>query len=249
MPRSAASGARSSCAPRAGFLRPRRSRRAAMKHITCYLDFISPYAYLAFERLPQALEGLSYSVRYRPVLLGAMLKHHGQLGPARDPGQAHLDLSPGAVAGARARHPDGDAGHPSLQPAAAPAPGARDHARRRHQPPRGRDDLARRLARRRRGRSTPARLARAGRGPAALRDGNGDEARAQLRANTDAAIAAGAFGVPAFEVGRRAVLGPGRPAACCAPVAKATTGSTARPGEGRPSARGFPQGNPEFLAS
>ena len=35
-----------------------------MKHITFYLDFISPYAYLAFEELPQALMGLSYSVTY-----------------------------------------------------------------------------------------------------------------------------------------------------------------------------------------
>ena len=26
-----------------------------MKHITFYLDFISPYAYLAFEQLPEAL--------------------------------------------------------------------------------------------------------------------------------------------------------------------------------------------------
>ncbi len=53
-----------------------------MKQITFYLDFISPYAYLAFEKLPQALEGLSYSVDYRPVLFAGMLKHHGQLGPA-----------------------------------------------------------------------------------------------------------------------------------------------------------------------
>jgi 2-hydroxychromene-2-carboxylate isomerase len=53
-----------------------------MKHITFYLDFISPYAYLAFEHLPEALQGLSYSVSYRPVLFAAMLKHHGQLGPA-----------------------------------------------------------------------------------------------------------------------------------------------------------------------
>ena len=53
-----------------------------MKHITFYLDFISPYAYLAFEQLPKALEGLSYSVRYRPVLFAGMLKHYGQLGPA-----------------------------------------------------------------------------------------------------------------------------------------------------------------------
>ena len=53
-----------------------------MKHIRFYFDFISPYAYLAFEHLPEALKGLSYSVSYRPVLFAAMLKHHGQLGPA-----------------------------------------------------------------------------------------------------------------------------------------------------------------------
>ena len=30
-----------------------------MKRITFHLDFISPYACLAFERLPEALQGLS----------------------------------------------------------------------------------------------------------------------------------------------------------------------------------------------
>jgi 2-hydroxychromene-2-carboxylate isomerase len=58
-----------------------------MKHITFYLDFISPYAYLAFEKLPQALIGHSYSVTYKPVLFAALLKHHGQLGPAEIPGK------------------------------------------------------------------------------------------------------------------------------------------------------------------
>lgn len=53
-----------------------------MKHITFYLDFISPYAYLAFERLPQALQGLSYEVTYKPILFAALLNHYGQLGPA-----------------------------------------------------------------------------------------------------------------------------------------------------------------------
>lgn len=53
-----------------------------MKHITFYLDFISPYAYLAFEKLPITLQGLSYGVTYKPVLFAAMLKHYGQLGPA-----------------------------------------------------------------------------------------------------------------------------------------------------------------------
>ena len=53
-----------------------------MKQITFYLDFISPYAYLAFEHLPVALRGHSYSVTYKPILFAALLKHHGQLGPA-----------------------------------------------------------------------------------------------------------------------------------------------------------------------
>lgn len=58
-----------------------------MKTITCYIDFISPYAYLAFEALPQSLEGVSHRVVYKPVLFAAMLKHNGQLGPAEIPGK------------------------------------------------------------------------------------------------------------------------------------------------------------------
>ena len=58
-----------------------------MKHITFYLDFVSPYAYLAFEQLPLALMGHSYSVSYKPILLAALLKHHGQLGPAEISGK------------------------------------------------------------------------------------------------------------------------------------------------------------------
>lgn len=56
-----------------------------MKTITFYLDFISPYAWLAFNALPQALQGISHQVVHKPVLFGAMLKHHGQLGPAEIP--------------------------------------------------------------------------------------------------------------------------------------------------------------------
>ena len=58
-----------------------------MKQITFYFGFISPYAYLAFEQLPQALQGLSYAVDYRPVLFAGLLKHHGQLGPAEIAGK------------------------------------------------------------------------------------------------------------------------------------------------------------------
>jgi 2-hydroxychromene-2-carboxylate isomerase len=56
-----------------------------MKQITFYFDVISPYAYLAFEHMPQALQGISYQVGYQPVLFAGLLKHHGQLGPAEIP--------------------------------------------------------------------------------------------------------------------------------------------------------------------
>lgn len=53
-----------------------------MKAITVWLDVVSPYAWLAFQRLPQVLDGLSVSVRYRPVLFAGLLQHWGQRGPA-----------------------------------------------------------------------------------------------------------------------------------------------------------------------
>ncbi len=58
---------------------------AALREITFHYDPISPYAFLAFERLPQALMGHSVAVRYKPVLFAALLKAHGQLGPAEIP--------------------------------------------------------------------------------------------------------------------------------------------------------------------
>lgn len=53
-----------------------------MKQIDFYFDFISPYAYLAFAHLPEALMGHGYQVNYKPLLFAGLLKHHGQLGPA-----------------------------------------------------------------------------------------------------------------------------------------------------------------------
>lgn len=53
-----------------------------MKRLVFYFDVISPFAYLAFEQLPQVLEGCSYEVVYRPVLFAAMLQAHAHKGPA-----------------------------------------------------------------------------------------------------------------------------------------------------------------------
>ncbi len=53
-----------------------------MKQIDFYFDFVSPFAYLAFEQLPEALAGHSYQLHYKPVLFAGLLQHHGQRGPA-----------------------------------------------------------------------------------------------------------------------------------------------------------------------
>ena len=48
-----------------------------------YFDFVSPFAYLqheGFDRLPADVQ-----VNYRPVLLGGLLSHHEQKGPAEIP--------------------------------------------------------------------------------------------------------------------------------------------------------------------
>ena len=58
-----------------------------MHSLTFYFDVISPYAYLAFDQLPRTLQGLSYQVRYQPVLFGGLLNHHGQLGPVEVAGK------------------------------------------------------------------------------------------------------------------------------------------------------------------
>ena len=59
----------------------------ALHEIQFFYDPISPYAYLAFKRLPETLMGHSAHVRYQPVLFAALLKAHGQLGPAEIPGK------------------------------------------------------------------------------------------------------------------------------------------------------------------
>lgn len=58
-----------------------------LHEIQFFYDPISPYAYLAFERLPVALMGLSVRVRYVPVLFAGLLKALGQKGPAEIPGK------------------------------------------------------------------------------------------------------------------------------------------------------------------
>jgi 2-hydroxychromene-2-carboxylate isomerase len=170
-----------------------------MKHITFHLDFISPYAYLAFERLPIALQGLSYAVEYRPVLFAGFLKHHGQLGPAEI--QPKRDWTYRQVLWLAHVH-----GIPMQLPAAHPfnplallrlavACGAGGSINRyvcetvfRHVW-RGGADAA-----------DAARLTELQALLQPKRDAAGEDVKAELKANTEAAMARGVFGVPTCEV-------------------------------------------------
>ena len=50
-----------------------------------YFDFISPFAYLQLPRIRTLAE--HHAITPRPIVLGAILGHHGQLGPAEIPGK------------------------------------------------------------------------------------------------------------------------------------------------------------------
>ena len=170
-------------------------------HITFYFDVVSPYAWLAFERLPEALEGLSYSTAYRPVLLGALLQQQGNPGPAgippkRDWTYRHvtwLGQHLGVPLAMPAQHPFNAL--PLLRQAlACSADGSVNRfvagTLLRHDWQGGHDAL------------DPVRLdALAAVLAPQLQPGQDSAApKALLRANTDAAAACGVFGVPAFEV-------------------------------------------------
>ena len=177
-----------------------------MKQITFHFDFISPYAYLAFEKLPEVLKGLSYEVTYVPVLFAGLLKHHGQLGPAEI--APKRDWTYRQVLWLAHAH-----GIPMQLPAAHPfnplsllrlalACGERGRVNRYvaetvfRQAWRGGADAAdaQRLETLRAQLQPP-------------RDPSGDAVKAELKANTEAAIARGLFGVPTLEVDGRLFWG------------------------------------------
>jgi len=177
-----------------------------MKQITFYLDFISPYAYLAFEELPKALLGLSYSVQYKPVGLGFLLRHHGSLGPAEIPAKRDwtyrhvmwLAHSKGIALEMPAVHPF----NPMALLRLAVAAGADGLPNRyvcetlfRHVWVGGADA------------TDAARLQAVTQALAPARDAGDDAVKAALKAHTDTAIAQDVFGVPAFEVDGRVFWG------------------------------------------
>lgn len=170
-----------------------------MKHITCYIDFISPYAWLAFEELPEALMGLSYSMTYKPLLFAALLKHHGQLGPAEIPAKRDwtyrqvqwLAHSKGRTLDMPAAHPFNPLGLLRLGVATDPNGCPNRYVCEtlfRHVWVGGQDA------------ADATRLAALTQQLAPARDPDDASVKVQLRAHAEEAIAKGVFGVPAFEV-------------------------------------------------
>jgi 2-hydroxychromene-2-carboxylate isomerase len=173
-----------------------------VKQIGFWFDPISPFAYLAFERLPQALEGCSYAVEYRPVLLAGLLSHWGQKGPAEiEPKRAWtyrqiawLAHSHGIEMQMPAVHPFNPL--PLLRLLVAAGANRRSvELVMRHVWHGGADA------------SEPARLAALAAAMQPARDPAAPQVKDGLRAATDEAIAHGVFGVPTFELDGRLFWG------------------------------------------
>lgn len=170
-----------------------------MKHITFYFDFISPYAYFALEKLPDALAGVNCTVSHKPVLFAGLLQHHGQLGPAeieskRDWTYRQIQWIAHAN-GIDLRLPAAHPFNPLALLRLAIAAQSAGHPNRsvctqlfRYVWCSGQDP------------ADPDRLASLTTRLAPVRDPDDAEVKAQLKTNTEEAIARGVFGVPTFAV-------------------------------------------------
>ena len=178
-----------------------------MKQLTFYFDVISPFAYLAFERLPQALDGLSHSIDYQPVLFAGLLAQWGQKGPAEiEPKRAWTFRHVSWLAHQHRIAMHTPAQHPFnplalLRLAIACAPEGRTPGRHvceqvfRHVWCGGADA------------NDTQRLAALAAQMAPARDPNSDAVKQALRDATAQAIAKGVFGVPTIEVDGRLFWG------------------------------------------
>ena len=179
-----------------------------MHTIDFHFDVISPYAWLAFDRLPQALEGLSVQVRHQPLLLAGLLAHWGQKGPAEIAPKrgwtyrqvAWLADQQGTPLQLPQPHPFNPLALQRLALACAPAGGT---------PNRRTVELLMRHVWCRAGADPngPDGLTALTSSLSPQRDPAGAEVKAELRARTEAAVAAGLFGVPTLVWQGKAFFG------------------------------------------
>ncbi len=178
-----------------------------MKHLQFWFDPVSPYAYLAFEQLPQALEGLSYSVDYRPLLFAGLLKHWGQKGPAEiEPKRAWTFRQVawnahrlGIPIQTPAQHPFNPLALLRLLVASAPEGGTPSRL--------ACETVLRHAWRGGADANEPARLQALREALAPARDPDGEPVKQALKDSTAAALAGGVFGVPTVEVDGRLFWG------------------------------------------
>ena len=178
-----------------------------MNALSFWFDPISPYAYLAFEHLPQALEGCSYVVDYRPVLFAGLLGHWGQKGPAEiEPKRAWTFRqvawtahSLGIEMATPAQQRQRVEGVLRLGLASAPAAGLPNR--------RVVELLMRHVWRGGGDANDPERLRALHEAVAPLRDPASAVVKAELRAHTEMAIERGVFGVPTVELDGRLFWG------------------------------------------
>jgi len=178
-----------------------------MKRIVFWFDPISPFAYLAFERLPQALEGCSYEVQYRPVLFAGLLGHWGQKGPAEiEPKRAWTFRHVAWLAHSHQIPIQTPEPHPFnplalLRLALAGGP-AGDMPNRRVV-----EMLMRHVWRGGGDPNDASRLQALTQAVAPQRDPKGDDVKRELRVLTDEAIGRSIFGVPTFDLDGRLFWG------------------------------------------
>jgi len=171
-----------------------------VKAVDFWFDPVSPYAYLAFERLPEAFAGLSYRVAYRPIVFAALLKAFAHKGPAEiEPKRAWtfrqvhwLGHRAGIAIETPERHPFNPIALSRLAWATAPE-GATPN---RH----ACESILRHVWRGGGDAEEPQRLATLVAELAPRLDPAADEVKQRLRAETDAALARGVFGVPTLGI-------------------------------------------------
>jgi 2-hydroxychromene-2-carboxylate isomerase len=179
-----------------------------VKTIRFYVDPISPFAALAFWRLPELLAGRSHAVDYVPILFAAALKQHGSKGPAEiAPKRAWTYRHVSWLAHTQGVPLQMPASHPfnplpllrlawaCARPGSTPSRWVVEQLFAHVWQADGAEA------------SDPDRLQQLAERLAPRRERSEEQAKQALREATDAALAAGVFGVPSFELDGRLFWG------------------------------------------
>ena len=162
-----------------------------------YFDFISPFSYLQLGKLRQWRQ--RFDIMPVPIAFGAVLKHHGNIGPAEIPGRREFTYRfvqwQAEHAGTALHFPPAHPFNPLTALRLCIAAGASWDSV---------EAIFNHLWREGHAGTNAAELAEVGRA-LGITDvenaANSEKVKMQLRANTDAALATGVFGVPTLRVG------------------------------------------------